>query len=68
MWDAGTCSDPCPNNRDHIGKRGNGGKGKGKDKGGKTDPMGGTSSDLTKEEKRAIEGQRWKAWMKQAGK
>ena len=57
--------------------KGAGGKGKkGKDKGkgaggkaGKQDAVRDWSTgDLTREEKRAIEGQRWKAWTKQAGK
>ena len=51
------------------GGKGKKGKGKGKEKNGKKDTAKDWSTgDLSKEEKRAIEGQRWKAWMKQAGK
>ena len=51
------------------GKKGNHkGRGKG-DKGGTRDAVRDWSSaDLTKDEKRAIANQRWKAWMTQAGK
>ena len=52
------------------GGKGKKGKGKGKDgKNGKRDPVKDWSSkDLNNDEKKQIENQRWKAWMKQAGK
>ena len=58
---------------DKGGKAGGGtgkkGKGKGKDKNGKRDPVKDWSAkDLNNDEKKQIENQRWKAWMKQAGK